>query len=503
MAPDKKNHYYNYYNNNNNNNYYFQAVSFPFKRLLRITYPLLILFAIFTFYFSYIDCFIDPLELRCLKENYDDIETTPPIQNAILTEEKFITYLPHSQFHNQLIELKNAIVIAYLTNRTLIVPSILQSDHHTLNIAHSRLYNLYHQIINYTNIKKDRLLCDVKYSDYCSSEYKKYDSFELINWEEIIDFNWVKNYVKIIHRGYDFSIEGLFDTCNIIIDDTKNNTSIQELLDDNKDIYVISNDNKYHYRFFDTENPHNNYILNKYETPYLISDLRKRDEKLIHLDTLFGSTKIDFRDKDVIKWRIDMLRSLKISHPILLDVSNNIINELGGFGNFLGAHVRASDGRFKKNFGKIIDHVIEMLKFHPQNISNQTSNNNNNSSDIITLNDCKKLNKRIIFIATDSSNVHVQLSKIFSTFPCVFTMEDFDSLVDPLRKIPYTFDRNANMANFFYPLLDLLIVSNAMDVIITYSSTFSGFAKYYHEVLAFERESLKNNHNITKIRGGE
>jgi hypothetical protein len=480
MSYDKKNHNYNY-----NNNY----MIFSFKRLFRVTYPLLILFTILTFFFSYRECLSNPLELKCL--NDDIIDCDDDIQN-----EKFLTYLPHSQFHNQLIELKNAIVIAYLTNRTLIVPSILQTDQRTLSISHSPLYELYTQLINYTNIKKERLLCDNnEYSDYCSTEYKNYDSFELINWEEIIDFNWVKNEVKIIHRGYDFSIQGLFNICNIPIKETKNNT-LKDLLQDNKDVYVISNDNKYHYRFFDTDIniSQNNYKLSKYETPYLISDLKKREEKLIHLDTLFGSTRIDYRNKNVIKWRIDMLRSLLISHPILLDVSNNIVNELGGFGNFLGAHVRTADGRFKNNLEKIINHIIEKLKSYPQNISNQTlnSNNNNNNNNNLTLLDCKLLKKRIIFIATDSTNSHVELSKIFTSFPCVFTINDFNNFVNPLRKITYTFDRNTKMEKFFYPLLDLLIISNGMDVVVTYSSTFSGFAKFYHEVLAFERESLNN-----------
>lgn len=37
---------------------------------------------------------------------------------------KFITYLPHSGFSNQLVELENALMIASLTQRTLILPPI-------------------------------------------------------------------------------------------------------------------------------------------------------------------------------------------------------------------------------------------------------------------------------------------------------------------------------------------------------------------------------------------
>ena len=50
------------------------------------------------------------------------------------------------------------------------------------------------------------------------------------------------------------------------------------------------------------------------------------------------------------------------------------------------------------------------------------------------------------------------------------------------------------MSKFLYSLLDLLIIANGMDVIGTLGSTFSGFAKFYHEVLVLEREL----NNITK-----
>src|SRR4051795_441294 len=59
----------------------------------------------------------DECDATC--ETSADINSYNPVNN-----EKFLTYLPHSQFHNQLVELKNAFVLAYLTNRTLIIPPI-------------------------------------------------------------------------------------------------------------------------------------------------------------------------------------------------------------------------------------------------------------------------------------------------------------------------------------------------------------------------------------------
>lgn len=47
--------------------------------------------------------------------------------------EKFVWYAPHSGFSNQLSEFKNAILMAAILNRTLIVPPIL--DHHAVALG--------------------------------------------------------------------------------------------------------------------------------------------------------------------------------------------------------------------------------------------------------------------------------------------------------------------------------------------------------------------------------
>ncbi|RIA95159.1 hypothetical protein C1645_817135 [Glomus cerebriforme] len=426
---------------------------------------------------------LKPVNVTNLKFGPSGINSFP---NTSVKNEKFLTYLPHSQFHNQLIELKNAIVLAYLTNRTLIMPPIL---HFTDSLAfpYEPLHNLYNHLNYVERVKKNRLLCNIKDSRrrYCSPKFSKYDSFMMINWEEIFDFSWIKSQIKIINKN-ELSIEGLYKICNIPAKETTIN-EFQDLYN-NENVYVISQGdklrNRYYYRFFDTDNSDNNYDLDNYKVPYLISNLRKREEKLIHTDSLFGSFRIKYEDERVIKWRSDMMRSLKVSHPILLDVTNNIVNELSGVENFLGVHVRTGDGIFKSNMGNTIDLIIEDMKniAKPTKKMMVTSDSENHS-----LNNCKLQNERIIFIATDSSNPREELTKIFLTFPCVFTLGDFEEFIYPLRN--YTLDRNIKMLNFFYPLLDLLIIANGMDVIGTPNSTFSKFAIYYHEILTYDKHS--------------
>jgi len=42
----------------------------------------------------------------------------------VTPDDKFLSYLPHSGFHNQLIALENTLVPARLLNRTLLVPPV-------------------------------------------------------------------------------------------------------------------------------------------------------------------------------------------------------------------------------------------------------------------------------------------------------------------------------------------------------------------------------------------
>lgn len=50
-----------------------------------------------------------------------------------LAGEKFLWYAPHSGFSNQLSEFRNAVLMAAILNRTLIVPPVL--DHHAVALG--------------------------------------------------------------------------------------------------------------------------------------------------------------------------------------------------------------------------------------------------------------------------------------------------------------------------------------------------------------------------------
>lgn len=58
------------------------------------------------------------LLIYCVYYYYINMKTTINIKDNI----KYLTYLPHSGFHNQRIEMENALLLSYILNRTLLLP---------------------------------------------------------------------------------------------------------------------------------------------------------------------------------------------------------------------------------------------------------------------------------------------------------------------------------------------------------------------------------------------
>ncbi|XP_009789643.1 O-fucosyltransferase 30-like [Nicotiana tabacum] len=98
--------------------------------------PLLIFLFLFTliFLFYYFKNFISPSLLPLPQKSKIPIIPRPSQCNPTnRLQGKFLWYAPHSGFSNQLAEFKNAILMAKILNRTLIVPPVL--DHHAVALG--------------------------------------------------------------------------------------------------------------------------------------------------------------------------------------------------------------------------------------------------------------------------------------------------------------------------------------------------------------------------------
>ncbi|XP_034214980.1 O-fucosyltransferase 30 isoform X2 [Prunus dulcis] len=91
--------------------------------------PLIYLTLLFTllFFFSYFFS-LTPNSLLSNKTSISDSPKCPSLGGG-----KFLWYAPHSGFSNQLSEFKNAVLMAAILNRTLVVPPVL--DHHAVALG--------------------------------------------------------------------------------------------------------------------------------------------------------------------------------------------------------------------------------------------------------------------------------------------------------------------------------------------------------------------------------
>lgn len=94
---------------------------------------LLVVFFAFVFFITYSEI---PKSLFSISAFSGSVQF-PQCRSEILTRtllgQKFLWYAPHSGFSNQLSEFKNAVLMAGILNRTLIVPPIL--DHHAVALG--------------------------------------------------------------------------------------------------------------------------------------------------------------------------------------------------------------------------------------------------------------------------------------------------------------------------------------------------------------------------------
>ncbi|XWS49705.1 hypothetical protein CRYUN_Cryun12cG0026200 [Craigia yunnanensis] len=93
---------------------------------------LFLLFLLFFFFLTYTSI---PKSIFSTSSKTVNIALSPQYQHCKtqIPGEKFLWYAPHSGFSNQLSEFKNAILMAAILNRTLIVPPIL--DHHAVALG--------------------------------------------------------------------------------------------------------------------------------------------------------------------------------------------------------------------------------------------------------------------------------------------------------------------------------------------------------------------------------
>ncbi|CAG8573448.1 19281_t:CDS:1 [Gigaspora rosea] len=347
----------------------------------------------------------------------------------MIHQEKYLTYLPHSGFHNQRIALENAIFLAWYLNRTLIIPPLLM---------YKRRASIPMRIFNklYKDLSKLRV-CENNGRKNCKKEpYFRY------NWEELMDFTFLNQNIKYIYR-HDFNYTHLIESLNI-----KNEN----------EVYNITNNREQYCDYsVSTRNVFN--CIN-------LANFSKRQEKLLHFGSLFSSQKILATLPKNANFKNKLSQMMLPNNPTILNIVNKIVNKIGGTDNFIGVHARLGDGHFSRHQDITVQNLVETIQNDFKNIDIKIDGN-------------AYLPKKI-FLATDKKNSE-SLQLFFQTFPYVYTLDDFDDLLEPLKSLKNPSD-GKNMHEFLLPFVDLLVVSRGNKFYRTYSSTFSKYAQLLNRI---------------------
>ena len=450
---------------------------------------------------------------------------TESYQSSIQTqpEERFLSYLPHSGFHNQRIALENALVLARLLNRTLLVPPVRFGR----KAIPYRIFTILQHVLdaNYTGYlcrlsdnagsrnntpsAQGALLDLPDLPTRCPPGKKRRPvAYTYLPWGWITDFDSIRQLQPTIQ-----TLGTLFWLS------TRPDLHVNDVL-------VFPDTSKYQYRFTDE------IILDPLSDPgtftnstYLenihLGSLTNHPAKLIQLGSLFGSRRLKLSDPTHKAIRKQIRRHMALKHPLLQNSSADIVAKIPNSGSgFLGAHLRCNDGYFLETamehsrmlwwklvhgiLGLSIERALQLelesgvsgkstwsrqfeRYISPSNSpvhfrfeydpSAGDADSKKCRGELYRDPDLERLNIPL-FIATDSMdpNADEHLRLFRNTFPCLFFLGDFPQDVEPIASIR---DPNSGMVigDMLVPFLDAMVVARAARVVGTPHSTFSWYVQ--------------------------
>ncbi|GAA6061111.1 hypothetical protein JCM10212_006142 [Sporobolomyces blumeae] len=456
---------------------------------------------------------------------------TPPDRGG----ERYLAYSPHSGYHNQRISLENALTLAYLLDRTLLLPPIWLG-HAIPYISFDKLQRRL-EMASKTGLQAR---C-IPYGDESDDvpvprECEGFWDWTKVDWDFLVDLGEAEKLVKV-ERRWNLSLEWMEDSLGI--EQAKSGKGGKG------DVYSLKDDTLYQYRFYDSKDDPE--PLDKWTTRIDVEDFKAKTDpyKLVHVGTMFGTSRLRTSTERAFDARSTFRRSMVFRNAAVDEVTEEVRDLLGGEGRYYGLHLRVGDGIFQKDARKNMRGVWDKLcrdkmKIDPaicdelrdgglqadlgrrDQRTGAPSTRDDPPSTMLT----KRANSRPqregayhhaplpplprivtradsplsstlgcrrplhtspsllpfnapLYIATDSKMPlsDPSLSHFFSAFPCAFTLADFSNLasLDRMNRLRNEDDKTP-LAQFLYPQLDAQIAAWGRGLVGTPQSTYSRFA---------------------------
>ncbi|KAF0337247.1 ciga protein [Gigaspora margarita] len=266
-------------------------------------------------------------------------------------------------------------------------------------------------------------------------------TYTMYNWDELLDFTFLKHHIKYINCQ-NFNYEYLLNSLHIY---------------NNSEAYNVTKDEyRYQQRYYDDAK--STIKLDKFKERVNLIDLSKRSEKLINFASVFSSHRIVRQLPESKEFWNKFISKMLPNNPTLINITDKIIDKLGGIDSFIGLHARLKDRIYRKNQNNTVQSFIKRIKTDFKD-------------------DCLKTK---IFLATDLKRDHISIQPFIQTFSsCINMLDDFKDLLEPLDFLKSPRD-GMIMYEFLIPLVDLLVVSKGNKFYGTSGSTFSSYAEQLH-----------------------
>ncbi|KAI0645975.1 hypothetical protein C8Q79DRAFT_967237 [Trametes meyenii] len=421
--------------------------------------------------------------------------TTTDSQFKYIRSERFIAYLPHSGFHNQRIALENALILATVLNRTLLLPPVRLGEPLSY-LPFDQLYNA-----SASAAKAGLGYCrDLRSftSGSLPEECASYFRYTYMPWGRLVDISDIHSDQRLL-EGWNFTDAWLVDVLGI------SSSNIHYLKDSTRTDYMFQDSS--------LDSP-----ARKFLKSVSMDELAQRPERLIQLGTLFGSSRLYLRSSTNREIRRRVRERMTFTSPYLVDAAEGIRTTLGG--SYLGAHLRIGDGIFEWNapenvrivWWKLLRDVMGFSDEGILSIERKRFPNDPASAPapptlqhdlpaartphpplppfphdaspspefpcrapLHTSPALLPLNAPL-YVATDAHSPasNPLLKRFTHTFPCAFFLTDFPGHTEPLRALKSPED-GVPLARFLMPFLDAMVAGQAWQVVGTEQSTFSTF----------------------------
>lgn len=442
-------------------------------------------------------------------------------------QEKFLAYLPHSGLSNQRIELANALLLAALLKRTLIIPPAFLGN----VVGWMPMDQLLDHLSWLTTPKDFDTICQLPtpgdlHSYTQRSKCAEYHQFAAIPWSQLHDFSELEPYIKIRFQNV-VSFPQLQQDLNVSDNDT----------------YVHRDEHLYDWRLYEDVEEANMILRNesnfvdsftdrKFYKIFTPGHWQRRPERLLHLGGIFGSTRMNMVKPEHIELQQLIQNTLhyRLDTP-LGEAVNNIVQHLGGKASFNAVHFRVRDLPFRKNamdnlhqfernmsiatgnaqvpplppyneFGVLTSlpkpppPPLEPVYIAPQHNLSQPpwSNLCENVSPNFDVSMEAVGSRSVVYIATDHKDMRGDNSRLlewFDYFPCTLTLNDIPpELFEPLDKMHCMYNENKPLQSYLIPLVDAMVAAHARRIFTTPRSTFSKYIGELNEAWVLKPQGL-------------